>query len=766
VTTYTFVANSSTQLVDWSNPAIWSGDAVPNGPSADVVIPEVDYAASGSPFVSFITVSSDYAAASLAITENFLEISNGTLSISGALDVQKGGEIDMGGANPIGSSAGTLDVGSCDNVGDIQGWGALACSGLLDNLSAIGGDGLTVSAGSLENSGELGAENGNLTLSVARGGFANLTGSTLMGGAYYAGSGDNTPATFYMNVGVVVTTDAANITLGTDGDIQFYDSSQSAYVPIEASLQTVAASGTLRLEADAPAFGALAVDGDLLLEAAQPTFSKLAIDPQGALIGYGVVNGSIVDNGVVRVGYTPDEQSSANGLYGGSLEITGPVSGNGSLEIGAAGQDTDGGFEGTPGYSHWTLQLDAATSTNVEFLDGNGILILEDPTGFTGAIAPTWSQYGSGDEIQLAGIALSSVTSYSYSGDANGGVLKLDLGGSTYELHLTGDFVTADFSLSAGPQTLTTDPPSLDITLSGPAVAAPDLVKDDFDGAGVSDLLISNTSGQVVVGQVGAGGQEAWTQVSGLGPEWTFRGAGDFLGDGRDQYLIENSNGAVVVGEVLYGAVTYTQIGGLGPEWTFAASGAFQGGIQDEFLIENTSGALVLGDVHNGQASYVQVGALGPEWKFVGSGDYLGDGRAEFLIENASGDLVLGRIQDPLYLEPATAKYTQIAVLGSEWKFVGNGDVLGDGKDQFLMENAAGAVVAGEIGSGGQVQYTTIAGLGPEWRFVGAGDYLGEGHDQFAIENTNGALVLGDYVGGQVRYTQVGALGSEWSFHD
>jgi serralysin len=160
---------------------------------------------------------------------------------------------------------------------------------------------------------------------------------------------------------------------------------------------------------------------------------------------------------------------------------------------------------------------------------------------------------------------------------------------------------------------------------------------------------------------------------------------------------------------------------------------------------------------------------FGPAWKFVGSGDYLGDGRAEFLIENTSGDLVLGRIQDAPYTESATslgtAEYAQIAALGSEWKFVGSGDVLGDGKDQFLMENAAGAVVAGEIGSGGQVRYTSVADLGSEWRFVGAGDYLGEGHDQFAIENTNGALVLGDYVGGQVRYTQVGTLGSEWSFH-
>ena len=65
----------------------------------------------------------------------------------------------------------------------------------------------------------------------------------------------------------------------------------------------------------------------------------------------------------------------------------------------------------------------------------------------------------------------------------------------------------------------------------------------------------------------------------------------------------------------------------------------------------------------------------------------------------------------------------------------------------------------------GQAAYTQVAGLGPEWKFVGAGDYLGEGHDQFLIENTAGAVVVGDWTGGAIHYTQVGGLVGEWSFH-
>jgi hypothetical protein len=73
-------------------------------------------------------------------------------------------------------------------------------------------------------------------------------------------------------------------------------------------------------------------------------------------------------------------------------------------------------------------------------------------------------------------------------------------------------------------------------------------------------------------------------------------------------------------------------------------------------------------------------------------------------------------------------------------------------------------VVVGEVVSG-HANYTQIAGLGPEWKFVGSGDYLAEGHDQFLIENTSGAVVVGDWVSNQIHFTQVSGLGSEWAFH-
>ena len=311
-----------------------------------------------------------------------------------------------------------------------------------------------------------------------------------------------------------------------------------------------------------------------------------------------------------------------------------------------------------------------------------------------------------------------------------------------------------------GTETLS-DVQSLQFTDKTVTLAAPSAVGNDYNGDDRGDFLIENTSGAVVVGEVGAGDLAGYTQVSGLGPEWKFVGGGDFLGDGRSAFLIENGAGSVDVGEVVNGQAQYAQVAGLGPEWKFVGAGDFLGDGKSDFLIENASGAVVVGEVGaGGQAAYTQVAGLGPEWSFVATGDFLGGGKAQFLIENTSGAVVVGALG-----AGDQAVYTQVAALGPEWKFEGAGDFLGTNSDQFLIENSAGAVDAGQVGANDQVTYTQVAALGPEWKFVGVGDYLDEGHDQFLIENTAGAVFVGDYTGASIHFTQVAGLGPEWGFH-
>ena len=174
-----------------------------------------------------------------------------------------------------------------------------------------------------------------------------------------------------------------------------------------------------------------------------------------------------------------------------------------------------------------------------------------------------------------------------------------------------------------------------------------------------------------------------------------------------------------------------------------------------------------IGELNNGHVAFTFPTALSTsQWSIVGTGDFLGDGKSDILIENIGSNAGLVGIGEVSNGQVAFTFPTAVTL--SQWKFVGTGDFLGDGKDQFLIENIgsnAGLLGIGEV-TGGQVAFTFPTTLASQWTIVGTGDYLAEGHDQFLIENTSGAIDIGDYTGGQVHLTQVSTIqASQWMFH-
>jgi hypothetical protein len=287
----------------------------------------------------------------------------------------------------------------------------------------------------------------------------------------------------------------------------------------------------------------------------------------------------------------------------------------------------------------------------------------------------------------------------------------------------------------------------------------------DFYGDGISDQLMINNSGALVIDQVIAGGM-TYQQIGGLGSEWQFEGSGYFSGPGSSEFLIWNdNNGALVLGNVLGGQANYQAIGGVGSEWQFIGNGNFLNNGNTDFLMWNSNtGAIVAGADVGGTAQYTQVGGVGSEWQFHGTGDFIGDGNNDFLMRNSlNGALVLGEINP----NTNTTAYTVIGGVGTEWQFEGVGDFLGNGRTDFLMRNSNnGALVVGDT-NGGVATYAQIGGVGSEWKFVGTGDYFGSGHADFMMRNSlNGALVVGAATGNQVQYTAVGGVGPEWTLHN
>ena len=236
--------------------------------------------------------------------------------------------------------------------------------------------------------------------------------------------------------------------------------------------------------------------------------------------------------------------------------------------------------------------------------------------------------------------------------------------------------------------------------------------------------------------------------------------------------LVISSGGAILdtiglaAGHADFGFVTRVDaFGGTEFVVTSAQKNDFLGAGVSDFLIESTAGAVVTGEIgSSGAAGYTQVSVIGAEWRFDGSGDYVGDGKSQYLIEATNGAVDLGEVGSG-----GAATYTQVSAIGPEWSFVGSGDFLALGKDQFLIESTGGAVDVGTVGSSGQASYQQVGALGSEWSFKGAGDFYGDGKSQFLIESSSGAVDIGEigvnpHALSQAVYTQVGALGSEWKF--
>ncbi len=146
-------------------------------------------------------------------------------------------------------------------------------------------------------------------------------------------------------------------------------------------------------------------------------------------------------------------------------------------------------------------------------------------------------------------------------------------------------------------------------------------------------------------------------------------------------------------------------------------------------------------------------------WKFGGTGDFLGDGKDQYIVENTSGLVAIGEVVSgqPTYIYPTA--------LPAGWSFVETGDFLGAGKSDFLVQNTAtGSLAVGEVANGVAGFTFLPQGLDATWKFVGSGDFLGDGKDQFLVENTSGLVAIGEIAGGQATYIYPTALAAQWKF--
>jgi hypothetical protein len=231
--------------------------------------------------------------------------------------------------------------------------------------------------------------------------FTNLAGGALTGGAYEIDSSSK----LELASGATVTTLAANVTLS--GANSIWETADS--VTLESTLTEIAGAGALNVlnNRNYDTANDIRVAGALTLGGGSFSAGSLTVEAAGTLSGFGKVS-ALANDGLVTA-------------TGGTLDISGAVTGEGRLDIAAGAELEVGGA--------------VAAGQTVSFGGAVGVLKLDDPANFKGTITGLVS----GDTIDLADVA---VTGFSVSPTS----LLVDTAGGPISFALSGDLNGLSFS--------------------------------------------------------------------------------------------------------------------------------------------------------------------------------------------------------------------------------------------------------------------------------------------------------------------------------
>lgn len=271
----------------------------------------------------------------------------------------------------------------------------------------------------------------------------------------------------------------------------------------------------------------------------------------------------------------------------------------------------------------------------------------------------------------------------------------------------------------------------------------------DFNGDGISDILLRNDNGTVTdwLGQPNGTLVDNSQHASfGTGADWQIVGTGDFNGDGMSGVLWRRNDGAMSdwLGDsngsfTVNSAVNIT----TGSEWQIAGTGDFNGDGRTDVLWRRNDGALSdwLGQQNGGFWINTNFNATaGTEWKVVGTGDFNGDGKADLLWERTDGALSdwLGQANGGFAVNSGISLNA-----GAGWHVAGVGDFNDDGFSDLLWRKDDGTIT-NWLGwaNGAFTDNSSIASqpVSTDLQVAGVGDFNGDGFSDVLLRNTDGTL--------------------------
>ena len=438
-------------------------------------------------------------------------------------------------------------------------------------LLAANGATLLIENGTLTNLGLIQADDSSAVTFQSNETLTNSVNGTLTGGGYGASStGDGATLSI---TGAAVSVDAGTIILSGAGSVIDFGGTS-----IDASLQTIAAGGTLSLSngrnfTQTANGGTLADSGLLSLGGTSFTAAALTIGATGTLSGYGTVAGPVSDAGLINAS-------------GGTLVFTSAVSGAGTLaaSAGATVDLTVAGALTETISGAGTLQLDGGTYTLANKTVSIGTVKVDSGSALTGSGTLTGTLIDSGT-VNATGGTLTidgAVNSGSFSA-ASGATLDL-AGGGTFTGLVSG---AGTLEIASHAFTLTS---SASLTVANVLETANiTLASDAFSNGAGKHFTITAAAGQTVV--LGASGSGS-----------SFSNAGTLLANGpgmadintvfTDTGTASVTAGTLLLGKALSGNGTLSA--GAGAVLGISGGGTFSGALTGAGTLSIGSFALTL----------------------------------------------------------------------------------------------------------------------------------------------------------------------------